>query len=232
MTDRSRVARLDEYLEFARLRPELFGPASDAGIRILLERPDIERVEDDMIRVVHAQGLPESAAHVGLICHDPYLLILRDAVEFPDGARRTYTRVLNRFGQGAAVFPLLDGRVVLTRQFRHAIRRWSLEIPRGAIEPGHTAESTAYTEVREEIGGDIAELVPIGFSHGSTHLHGNGAYLFFARLRGVGAPQLGEAITGIEQVTVAEFERLLRDGEIVDSVTLAAFAHARLRGLI
>ena len=49
MTVRSRESRLDEYLEFARRRPDLFGPP-DAGIKILLDRGDIEHIEEAMIR--------------------------------------------------------------------------------------------------------------------------------------------------------------------------------------
>ena len=73
---------------------------------------------------------------------------------------------------------------------------------------------------------------PIGFFHSSTNLYFNGAHLFFAHLTRIGSPQLGEAITGIEQVTVPELERLIRESEITDAVTIAAFCHARLRGLI
>ena len=47
-------------------------------------------------------------AHAG----DSRLYMLRDAVEFPDGSRRTHTRVLNNVGDGAAILPLYQGRIV------------------------------------------------------------------------------------------------------------------------
>jgi ADP-ribose pyrophosphatase len=56
--------------------------------------------------------------------------------------------------------------------------------------------------------------------------------LFFAKLESVGEPQLGEGIAAIEQLSVAEFEARLLAGEITDSFTVAAYAHAKLRGLI
>lgn len=227
---RPRDLRLQEYLAFARQHPDLFEPG-EGGIRILLDPVDIARVEDDVARDLRARGLSEAGAEVGLLAEDAWLWIIRDAVEFPDGARRTYARTANRTGHGAAVLPILGDRIALTRQFRHGIRRWSLEIPRGAIEPGRTPDETARAEVAEEMGGEITELVPLGFLHGSTNLYFNGAHLYFARLRRIGAPQLSEAIVGIEQPTVAEFERMIRDGEITDSFTVAAFCHARLRGL-
>jgi len=231
MPDRSAEARLAEYLAFARQRPELFGPA-DAAVRILLDPADIRAVEADMAAELRERGLPEGGAEIGIISQDAYILFLRDAVEFPDGARRTHTRTINRFGNGAAALPIFDGKIVLTRQFRHAMRGWSLEIPRGAIEPGETPEQAAAAEVQEEVGGEIRDLVELGFIHGSTNLHGNGAHMFFGRMIRIGAPQIEEAIASVEQVTIPEFERMLVRNEITDSVTVAAFLHARLRGLI
>lgn len=223
--------RIAEYLDFARQRPDLFGPP-DGAVKILLDPADIRRVETEAAAKLRRRGLPESGAEIGVVTHDPYMWFIRDAVEFPDGAQRPHTRAINRIGNGAAALPVFDGKIVLTRQFRHAIRRWSLEIPRGAIELGETPVQAAAAEVEEEVGGDIRELIELGFIHGSTNLYANGAHTFFARLNRVGAPQISEAITSVEQVTVAEFERLVMASEITDSFTVATFGHARLRGLI
>lgn len=231
----SDAQRLARYLDFARARPELFDNAG-AAVRVLLDPADIAAVERAMLDRLLAMGqAPEDAARqatVGIVFEDPWIFVLRDAVEFPDGSRRTHTRTLNRLGDGAAVLPLLDGRIVLTRQFRHAVRDYVLEIPRGGIERGQTPEAAARAELREEIGGVAGELVALGFLHGSTNLYYNGAHLFFARLASVGQPQLHEAIVGIERIAAAEFERLLLEGKIVDSFTVAAFAQARLRKLL
>ena len=92
-SSRARDLRLQEYLEFARKRPDLFEPG-DGGIRILLDRAEIERVEDDVAQDLRRRGLPEEGAEVGILVHDPWLWFVRDAVEFPDGARRTYARTM------------------------------------------------------------------------------------------------------------------------------------------
>ncbi len=49
---------------------------------------------------------------------------------------------------------------------------------------------------------------------------------------GICAPQLHEGIVAVEQYSVTEFEKLLVDGELTDSFTVAAYAHARARGLV
>lgn len=231
MSDDRAERRIAEYLDFARQRPDLFGP-SGAAVKILLDPADIRRVETEAAARLRRRDLPESGAEIGIVSYDPYMWFIRDAVEFPDGDRRPHTRAVNRVGNGAATLPVYDGRIVLTRQFRHAIRKWSLEIPRGAMEPGETPEQAAAAEVEEEVGGEIREMIELGFIHGSTNLYANGAHTFFAHLDGVGAPQISEAITSVEQVTIVEFERLVMASEITDSFTIAAFGHARLRGLI
>lgn len=231
MSDADHAARLEIYFAFAKSHPDLFTTVRD-GIRILLDPDEIAAVERAVARDLEARGLPPEGAEVGIVLRDPWFHVIRDAVEFPDGARRTYARVVNRVGNGAAVLPVLDGRIVLVRHFRHAVRRWLLEIPRGGIEPGQTPEDTAHSELREEIGGRIRRIDLLGFLYGSSNLYANGAHLFFAELDSVGAPQIGEGIASIEQFTVSEFEELMQRGEILDAFTVAAYAHAKLRRLI
>ena len=228
-------ARLERYLDFARARLELFYNAG-AAVTILLDPADIRKVEADMAARQIARGFTpaEAAARsfVGFVVDDPWVYMLRDAVAFPDGSRRTHTRVLNQVGDGAAILPLYQGRIVLTKQYRHAVRRFVLEIPRGALEPGKTPEEVAHMELMEEIGATATSLVPIGHLLGSANLYANGAGLYLAELASVGAPQLHEAIVEVVQLTVKEFEARLLAGEILDSFTVAAFAQARLRGLL
>lgn len=225
-------ARWTDYLALARERPDLFAQPQGDGVRLLLEPDDMRRVEEEMALVLQKRGLPESGAQVGIVEYDPYLYVVRDAVEFPDGARRTYTRVIYRSLGGAVVLPLLDGRIVLIRHFRHAPRRWMLEVPRGGIDPGHTPEQAARAEIDEEIGGEIAEMIPMGQLYALTSLQSNASYLFIARLTRIGHPQRAEGISGIELVTAQEFAGRILSGDILDALSITAFTHARLRGLV
>lgn len=231
MSEIDRKTRLETYLAFAARRPELFD-SPPGSVRVLLDPQEIASVEEQMADEFERQGLGRSGAEVGIVFEDPWFYVLRDAVEFPDGTRRTHARTLNRIGNGAAVLPMLDGKVVLERQYRHAARRWMLEIPRGGIDPGETPEQAARKEVLEEIGGVIRRIEPLAFLLGSSNLYYNGAHLFFADLESVGEPQLGEGITAVVTVPVHDFEGLLRDGEILDSFTVGAYANAKLRGLL
>jgi ADP-ribose pyrophosphatase len=61
-----------------------------------------------------------------------------------------------------AVIPYTpDGRVVLVRQFRHAVEEMSLEFPSGLVDAGEEPEATARRELEEETGyraGDVQYL--------------------------------------------------------------------------
>lgn len=226
-----RAIRIAEYVEFAASRPELFENPR-GGVRIILELDEIAEVEGIVARDLRSRRLPAERANVGIVLKDPWIYVLRDAVEFPDRSRRTHVRVVNRGGNGAAALPVLDGKIVLVRHFRHAVRDWLLEIPHGAIERGATPEGTARREAEEELGASVNQLTRLGFLHGSTNLQSSGAHLFLAELESVGKPQIHEGITAIEQLSPQEFEAELLDGAIRDSFTVAAYAFAKLRGML
>ena len=232
MTDEaSRARRFAEYLKLSRLRPDLFA-SPPGGVEVILDPAQISQVEEEIGAKLEARGLPREQAEVGILVSDPWFMVIRDAVRFPDGSRRTHARVVNHLGHGAAVLPVLDGRIVLVRHFRHAIRGWSIEVPRGGLEPGRTPEETARTEIEEEIEGRVRSLVRLGFLHGANNTFSGGGHLFLARLEAIGAGQLSEGIDTVLQITVDQFEQRVLSGEIVDAFTVAAFAHARLRGFL
>ena len=63
----------------------------------------------------------------------------------------------------AAVLPFVDDdRVVLIRQYRHAVGESIVEIPAGKLDGGEDPAVCARRELREEIGYDPGRLVPLG----------------------------------------------------------------------
>lgn len=65
---------------------------------------------------------------------------------------------------GAVVVAAVDaeGRVVLVRQYRHAIGGYLLELPAGGLEPGELPAETARRELREEAGLVASKWTPLG----------------------------------------------------------------------
>ena len=108
-----------------------------------------------------------------------FIEVNEDRVINPEGEADTYATVTTR--PGAAVLPVDDqGVVYLTRQFRYAIGKESIEAASGAIEEGEGAEEAAKRELREELGIEAENLVSLGVVHSDTSLMRDASHLFLA----------------------------------------------------
>ncbi len=228
----ARRADYRRYRELAETRQDLFArPAG--GISILLDESDIAAASKVVADRNRARGLPPASASVGVLVEDAYILVLRDAVRFPDGSLGTHNRVIYANGsRGVGVLPLFEGRIVLLRVFRHAIGRFLLEIPRGSVEVGDGLEETVLREIAEEVGGHVTGATHLGRTFCDTSLSNTGLDYFVAELSRVGEPQLAEGIFDIVQVTPARFAEMLTAGEIEDAHAVNAYCLARMRDLV
>lgn len=206
---------LAAYNDFREAHPEFFTNLPDAAFEIVF---DIDLQEK---------------AGAGLVYEDPFVILLRDAVRFRDGIVRPYIRMVPPAGHGgAAVLPVLDGRIALILHERHATRRKHWEIPRGFAAYGERPDETARREITEEIGVSDPEIIDIGSVYPDTGASNVHTRLYLARLKGVGHIEVDEGIDAIKQVTIDELDAMLRTEQITDSFTLAAILQARVRGLI
>ena len=223
---------LSAYLELLRVRPELaINPPG--GIEILTDPVLIAQAEQESRRGSPAGDRPEWSS-VGIAYEDRYIMVVRDAVRFPDGRLGTYQRTLSKPWPvaGVAVLPILDGKILLIRHFRHATRSFSWEAPRGFIDGTESCEQAAERELREEIGARELRFVALGSVHPNNGLSAETVCLLLAEVKVVGEPARAEAIDSIRHLTPAELQALVARDEITDSFTLALVARARARGLL
>lgn len=216
--------------------PELFDN-SNALIKIVDDENVIAQWQAQRRLALQERGVPKDWAEIGLILDDPSLFVLRDLVEFPNGNRNGYIRIYNRAyleggAAGVVVLPEKDGKLLLFQHYRHATRRRHWEIPRGFGNSGVDAKTQAINEVKEEIDGEVAEIIELGIVYNNTGLEGNPINLFFARMASVGEMETQEGIENPIWVSVSELEKMIVNGEITDGFTVVAYTHAKLRGLI
>ncbi|GIF20310.1 hypothetical protein Ate02nite_30400 [Paractinoplanes tereljensis] len=171
---------------------------------------------------------------MGVVYEDPYIILVRDAVRFRNGKVGAYIRQFGTDpGTGSAALPVLpDGRMVLIRHFRHGLRGWQWEIPRGFSEDGADGATTAVRELAEEIGVVGAKIEPLG----RMTADGDSVEIYLARVETMPEKLSPEAtVEGIDEVrlcTPAELAGLIAAGEITDEFTLVAWALATAKGLI
>jgi len=148
--------------------------------------------------------------------------VRKDTVKLPNG--RTSTREVVVHPGAVAIVPMLeDGRVILVKQYRHAVRKILMEIPAGTLHPDETLEECALRELREEIGysaGRLEKLTSVYLAPGySTEL----IHLFLATDL---QPAEGETDEDefLKPVTLTLDEAIaqIADGEIQDAKTVTA----------
>lgn len=225
--------KLIQYLEFAQAYPAMFTNL-EGEITILLEQDEIRNVEAIAAQRLKQKQLPTEWAEVGIVYTDQYQFILRDAVRFPNGELGTYIRIIQppKSSRGVVILPVYQDKVLLIRHFRHATRNWHIEIPRGFGEQDLSSQENAERELIEEISTKPLHLISIGEMHVNTGITSQCVDIFYTQIESIGKPDYAEGIKSYLLVEVLELERMIRDREITDSFTIAAYTQAKLHRLL
>jgi ADP-ribose pyrophosphatase len=231
-----RTARLARYDELRRERPELFANPDGAAYEIVVDRAGQQAVANASAAALEKAGRPPEYGDIGVVYEDPYVIAVRDAVRFRDGRLGPYIRFLGATpGANAAVLPMLaDGRLLLVRHFRHGLRTWQWEIPRGFADPDEDGVAAARRELHEEIGVRVDAVELLGRFAADAGMD----ELYLARIRADGVPvaapdgAVAEGIDEIRTVTAADLGTMIADGVVTDAYLLAAYAFAVARKLI
>ena len=126
-------------------------------------------------------------------------------------------------------------RVHLVEQYRYPVRRRQWEFPQGLMEPGETDHAAcARRELREETGLDAEAFVEAGELFLAAGFCTQPFRVFLATglspAAGVRDPE--EQGMATRAFAIAEFEAMLRDGTMRDSVSVAAFGLLRAKGML
>lgn len=117
------------------------------------------------------------------------------------------------------------GSVLLVRQYRYAVRAWTLEVPAGTREPGEAPEATARRELAEEAGYAAARLDEILRFLPAPGVSDEEMILY--RATGLtpcaASPDHGELV-GRAVIPRADLPGLVAGGAIRDAKTLLALA--------
>ena len=144
-----------------------------------------------------------------------------DEVRLPDGTEIEYG-VLESDGF-AAVVPVTDrGNVVLVRQWRQPLERFTLELPSGGVEVGEDPKGAAERELLEETGYRARGLVHLASVHTSTGRTTEVCHLFTCRVvrdPGGPRPEPTEFIRIIE-LPLQEAPGEISSGRITDAATV------------
>jgi ADP-ribose pyrophosphatase len=149
------------------------------------------------------------------------LRVQRDRVRLPDGSE-TLREYIRHPGAVAIVALFDDGRVLLERQHRYALRRDFIEIPAGKLDHGESHLDTAKRELLEETGYVASDWRRLGTIHNAIGYSDEGIELWLAKGLELREQQLepGEFLE-VFSLPLAEAQAMVRDGRITDVKTVA-----------
>jgi ADP-ribose diphosphatase len=133
----------------------------------------------------------------------------------------------------AAVALTPEGRILLVRQYRPAIERFSFEFPAGVIEENESDPANAMArELLEETGYTTESITLIGHTATCSSRISNCMYSFFIRARARVPGFVEEPGVSVSSVTPGELRDLVRSGEFSEQTHLGVLTLAMVRGLL
>ncbi|GLY21425.1 NUDIX hydrolase [Micromonospora sp. NBRC 101691] len=223
----------EQYAELRERQPAYFVNPPDAAVYILHEPEEVAAAERAKAESLRKRGLPPEWSRVGVAYQDEYVTLIRDPVRFSDGSLGTYIRSMpGGDADGVVLLPVLDGAVVLVEHFRHAVRGWQLEAPRGFGEAGVPAVEQAARELREELGAVPTRVVDLGLLHPDAGTATDRVHLYLVEIAELGPLDAVEGIRAARTYPPEKVGELIRDGVVSDGFTIAAWTRAWLRGLL
>ena len=120
-------------------------------------------------------------------------------------------------------------KVILIKQYRHAVREFTIEIPGGIMDKIDTSPLAAVKrELLEETGYGGGDFQLIGTCRPNPAIINNKVYTYLARgvsLIGEPHPDSTEEIKVFEK-KISEIDSLIRNGKISHSLVITAFYYA------
>ncbi|MBP3951083.1 NUDIX domain-containing protein [Halalkalibacter suaedae] len=151
-----------------------------------------------------------------------------EEVELPNG--KTSTREIVTHPGAVAVVPITkEGKIVLVRQYRKALKKVIVEIPAGKLDENEEPEKAAKRELEEETGYLAKELKFLASFYTSPGFADEIIYLYAADKLEKGYANTDEdEFLDVLEVTIEEAEVMVKEELIHDAKTMYAIQYLKL----
>ncbi len=204
----------NDYLNLIKMHPEMFiNSDNESSVKVLTDLNDIKYVEN-LLNI-----------SIGIVYSDQYICVLRDAVIFPNGEYGTYIRIMHTdAGGGVVLIPMCDEKILFVRHYRHALRKYLWELPRGFAEDNMSIEENSAKELYEETGLKFTSYKILGKIASDSGLMSTEPYIVLLNIKDDHAfiKDLNEGISDLKWLSKSEITQMIINHEIYDSFTLAA----------
>lgn len=160
-----------------------------------------------------------------IVYENQWMVLREDRIERPDGSQGIYSYVDKP--DFSLIIPVERGGFHLVEQYRYPVSHRSWEFPQGTFPnrtDGDPAELARH-ELAQETGLRARRLDQIGYLHAAKGMSSQAYAVFVAEDLSVGehAREPEEQDMLHSWISRAEFEDMIRHGEITDGSTLAAY---------
>jgi ADP-ribose pyrophosphatase len=172
------------------------------------------------------QDLTEHLISSETIASGGMLNVKRDQVRLYNG-NTTQREYVVHPGAVVVVPILVNGNVILERQFRYPLHQVFIELPAGKIDAGEDILITGQRELLEETGYTASEWVKLGLQHPCIGYSNEVIHMYLARGLNAGEHQRDEDES--LEVFKVPFEvciKMIQSGEITDGKTILALFFA------
>jgi 8-oxo-dGTP pyrophosphatase MutT (NUDIX family) len=160
---------------------------------------------------------------------NPWIKVTEYDVLNPSGGKGIYGKVHFK-NLAIAVLPLDEEmHTYLVGQYRFTIDQYTWELPEGGCPEGSSPLESAQRELLEETGLQASDWQEIMQMHLSNSVTDEWAHVFLARglQQGLAQPEETEQLR-VRRLPFDEVYRMVENGEITDSLTIAAVLKVKL----
>ena len=161
--------------------------------------------------------------------NDRWFKVRKDRCETP-GGKIVDPYYVYDFATWVGAVPVTEeGKIIMIRQYRHALGEVCIEIPGGCVDDTDTSlEMAIARELEEETGYTFSSIEPLGKISPNPSTNTNYLHMFLAR----GGKKTGEQHLDeneeieVLEMTIEEVKQLLRDNQILQSMHVSCILYA------
>ncbi|NFE72488.1 hypothetical protein FDC27_04770 [Clostridium botulinum] len=216
----TRTKALQKYIDLYKNRPDMFKENNNMTI--------VKPIKDGIKEIIKYDTVYNK--NIGVVYKSDYNMMVVDLIRNKEDKYSTYERLMPTVQKGAVVVvPLYKGKFILLNQFRHAIREKQLAFPRGYGEIDKNgeeidAENNAIKEIEEELEAEIIDKPQkLGNVIADSGISANKVMIYTVNIAAYKEKSGYEGIESIQLKTEEELIYSIKNGEINDGYTLAAY---------
>ena len=194
----------------------------------LLQRRPLDETPDSMLEVIRDPEVllsysREHQVRLGIVYQSSRHLYVVDLVRNKAGDLFPYERLLKTVsGSSVVIVPFREDRLVLLKQFRHALGAFQYCFPRGFAEEGISPAENAKKELWEELNCKAGEPELLGQVVADSGICGEKVWVFRCAVGEPHTDGIYENISSCIEVSLPEVKQMVRQGLINDGFTLSA----------